>query len=171
MSMAKKAIYAGSFDPLTNGHIWVIEKSFQMFDSVLIAVGVNAKKKSYFSVDDRLAMINEWIESQGFAGKAFVQEPIAFENEFLVDVAKRNGCDYMVRGIRNVTDFSYEIEIKNFNDKLNPNIDTVFLVPPTKLVGVSSSIVRGCVGLNNWEASIKDCTTPYVIQNFKERLA
>lgn len=165
--MLRKAIYAGSFDPITNGHIWVIERGIEMFDHLTIAIGVNPKKTGYFPYSERMDMILEYLERTGISKQANV---ITFAGQFLVDVAKKNDCKYMLRGIRNATDFAYEMEIKEFNEELNPTIETVFVVPPPKLAGRSSSIVRGCVGLDNWEQVVNRYTTDYVTTKFKERL-
>jgi pantetheine-phosphate adenylyltransferase len=167
MTNHRKAIYGGSFDPITNGHIWVIEKGLQLFDHLIIAIGVNPKKSGYFSVDERVDMIQEYLMRTGYDKFASV---ITFRDDFLVNKAKEHGCDYMLRGIRNATDFAYELEIKQFNDELDPTIETVFVVPPASLAGRSSSIVRGCVGLKNWESVVNRYTTDYVTTKFKERI-
>lgn len=164
----RTAIYAGSFDPITTGHIWVIEQGLKMFDCLYIAIGVNPSKKSYFSVDERREMINDYLASEGVSPLS--AHVITFENQFLVDVAKEYDASTLLRGIRNNKDFEYELEIKMFNEQLNLDIDTVFVAPPHSLIGVSSSIVRGCVGLDNWEAAITPYTTEYVKNKFKERL-
>jgi pantetheine-phosphate adenylyltransferase len=166
MIYGRKAIYAGSFDPLTKGHIWVIEEGLRLFDHLYIAVGVNPAKKGYFTPMERLDMITEYLVKQGFTSLA---TPLLFDGEFLVDVAEKLDCQFMLRGIRNAKDFEYELEIKSFNDKLKPSIGTVFVVPPPKLAGVSSSIIRGTVGIKGWESAIKDYTTSHVIKQLKKR--
>jgi pantetheine-phosphate adenylyltransferase len=162
------AIYAGSFDPITTGHAWVIEQGIELFDYLIIAIGVNPSKKSYFSADERVEMIENYLEVAGYEGNARV---IKFENRFLVDVAIENGAHHILRGIRNSKDFEYELELQRFNDELRPMVKTVYVSPPPQLVGTSSSIVRGCVGIDGWESAIQRHTTQYVIDKFKERLA
>lgn len=161
-------IYAGSFDPLTQGHIWVIEQGLELFERLYIAVGVNPSKKSYFTADERGEMIWDYLAEAGYLGQAQV---IMFENKFLVDVAGEYGCHHILRGIRNSKDFEYELELQRFNDRLRPSIKTVYVSPPAELVGTSSSIVRGSVGIEGWEQAITGYTTQYVIDKFKERLA
>jgi len=169
MNTSKRiGIYAGSFDPITKGHIWVIEQGLQMFDFLYVAIGVNPSKNGYFTPTQRLDMIDEYLRRNGFDSLARV---ITFENRFLVHVAKELGAQTILRGIRNAKDFEYEIEIKNFNDNLVPEIQTVFVVPPPKLVGTSSSIIRGSVGLDGWEQAIQEHTTEYVTTQFKKRLS
>jgi len=168
ISKHRTAIYAGSFDPLTKGHIWVIEQGLSLFDHLYIAIGINPAKKPFFDTSDRVSMIDEYLSRTGFDKFADV---ILFDNEFLVDVAQDIECPTILRGIRNSQDFAYELEIKNFNDELNPRINTVFVSPPPRLAGVSSSIIRGVAGLKNWESALSDKTTDYVITKLKERLA
>jgi pantetheine-phosphate adenylyltransferase len=162
----RTAIYAGSFDPITKGHIWVIEQGLRLFDHLYIAIGKNPSKKSFFSLDDRVDMINEYLDKSNNTHHA---EILVFDTKFLVDVARKRSIPVMLRGIRNVTDFAYEMEIKQFNDSLAPDIETVFVAPPLSLIGASSSIVRGCVGLDNWEQVLTGYTTDYVINKFKNR--
>lgn len=164
----RTGIYAGSFDPITFGHIWVIEEGLLLFDKLIIAIGVNPSKKGYFSIDERKAMIQEYLNRNGYESRT---EVISFEGKFLVDVAQEQEATAMLRGIRNAKDFEYELEIKNFNEKLDPNVQTVFVVPPPELVGTSSSIIRGTVGLAGWERALKDHTTDYVITQLKNRMA
>ena len=96
------AIYAGSFDPITNGHRWVIEQALKMFDKVYVAIGVNADKRSTFSLEDRTKMIKNTFPV------ATQLEVISFDSQFLVNVCRQYGIDVSVRGIRNVNDFEYE---------------------------------------------------------------
>ena len=165
--MSRAGIYAGSFDPLTNGHINVIEQGLGLFDHLFIVIGVNPAKKYWFTTEERIDMIQNYLDDMGFG---FLATVISFEGEFLADVAERVHADHLLRGIRNAKDLGDELELKMFNDKYKPNIRTVFVSPPPELVGVSSSIVRGCFNLKNWEHAMKDYTTPYVISKLNERL-
>ena len=144
------AIYAGSFDPITNGHVWVVKQALKMFDKVYVAIGINADKRSTFSIEDRKAMIVN----------AFPNEPkieiISFDAEFLVNVCRQNGIDVMIRGIRNVKDFEYEKQIQDVNERIYPQVQTVYLVPPNDLAGLSSSMVKGLVGIAEWQFVVQD---------------
>ena len=169
IDMARNAVYAGSFDPITNCHIGIIKQGVELFDHLFIAIGVNPSKKSYFDTKERVIMIQE------FLGMAEIENAsvITFENRFLVDVAKEHKCKYMLRGLRDSIDLNYEMKLKDFNDQRNSKIKTIFMSLPStsKVASTSSSIVKGLVGIEGWEDEIKKYTTPYVIRKFQERLA
>lgn len=159
----KKAVYAGTFDPPTNGHLWIIEQASLLFDEVVVAIGVNPDKRTLFSLEERLSMLDE-------VAKAFPNVSIAsFENEYLIHYAIREGAAFIVRGIRNSDDYAYEHTMRNVNYDINPNVLTVFLTPPRHLTDVSSSLVRGLVGPNGWEDLVSHYVPDVVIQHFKKR--
>ncbi len=141
----KTGIYAGSFDMLTSGHVWVINQALAIFDKLYIAIGTNPGKKTAFALYERIAMIKA----------AFPNEPkievVSFENQFLVNFCKNNSIDIMVRGIRNVADLEYETQVLYINEKINKNIKSVYFIPPTELAGVSSSMVKGLIGFPEWQ--------------------
>lgn len=141
----KKAVYAGSFDPVTNGHLWIIEQAAHMFDSLVVAIGKNTEKKYTFPLKDRLELLH------AVTAKFPNIEITHFENEFLVSYAKRVGAKFMVRGIRNATDYEYEKGMRYINSDLNQEINTVFLIPPRKYTEVSSSLVKDLAGSKGWE--------------------
>lgn len=161
-----KAVYAGSFDPPTLGHFHIIFEGLKLFDHLVIAIGVNPSKKSFFTVEQRVDMLQQWVDSMGFG---FLIDVITYEEEFTVDVAERLDARFLLRGIRNAKDFEYEMEIKDFNHKYNPAIQTVFLTPSEEVAGISSSLVRGCVGIRNWENAVKDYVTPYVLKHLQNK--
>jgi pantetheine-phosphate adenylyltransferase len=109
-------------------------------------------------------MIEEYLQRMGYNHLATT---IITEGEFLADVAERVHATHILRGIRNAKDLGDELELKMFNDKYKPGIRTVFVSPPPELIGVSSSIVKGCVGLSNWKSALKEYTTPYVISELE----
>ncbi len=140
-----KAIYAGSFDPITNGHLWVIDKSAAIFDELIIAVGDNPDKKYTFSLEQRLSLLESSLAH-------YPNIKIGhFNGEFLVNYAKRIGATHIVRGIRNSQDYEYEKTMRYINSDLCSDIDTVFLMPPRNYAEVSSSLIKGLVGANGWE--------------------
>ena len=146
----KTAVYAGSFDPLTKGHLWMIEEGAKLFDGLVVAIGVNPDKKYSFSLDERLEMLRK-------STRAFSNVKVAsFENEYLVNYADSIGAQYMLRGIRSEADFYYERRMRNINADFKPNIATPFLMPPRELAEVSSSFVKGLVGPNGWENFIEE---------------
>jgi pantetheine-phosphate adenylyltransferase len=163
MIKQKKAIYAGSFDPPTNGHLWMIKKGCQMFDKLVVAVGVNPDKEYTFSVEERLAMI----------GNLVVDCPNIEVNEvdekFLVNYSQKLGADYIVRGIRNSVDFSFEQAMNNVNRDINPEITTVVLMPPRDLCEVSSSLVKNLVGPDGWEEVVSKYVPKSIFEEIKKK--
>ncbi|MCR4880912.1 MAG: pantetheine-phosphate adenylyltransferase [bacterium] len=129
------AIYPGSFDPITKGHIDVLKKAAKIFDKVIIAVSVNPAKKAMFSIEDRIDMIKESVND--IAGV----EVDYFEG-LTAKYAKDKGANAIIRGLRAVSDFEYEMQMAQMNNSLYDEIETVFLVPKSKYNFISSSIVK-----------------------------
>jgi len=145
----KKGIYAGSFDPPTNGHLWMIEQGATLFDVLIVAIGTNPEKKYTFSLEARVEMLRE-------IAKPYRNTTVdTFENQFLVNYAKSVGASYILRGIRSENDYEYERIMRHINSDLDPNILTVFLIPPREIAEISSSFVKGLVGPEGWEKTIK----------------
>ncbi len=130
-----KAIYAGTFDPLTRGHIDIVTRSLQFCDKLIIAIGVNSNKNTMFSAEERQTFIE-----QTFAH--FLNIKVESFQGLLVDYAKTIDANILVRGIRSVSDFEYEINLANINKVLAPDIETVFLPTSPQLAVVSSSMVK-----------------------------
>lgn len=130
-----KAIYPGSFDPITNGHIDVIKRASRIFDQVTIAVSQNINKKSFLSEKEKIEAINLSLE-----GLKNV-EVIAFDS-LLVDFAKSINAQIILRGLRAVSDFEYEFQLAGMNKHLDKNIETFFLTPSEEFSNISSSLVR-----------------------------
>ena len=130
-----KAVYPGSFDPITNGHIDVIKRASRIFDQVTIAVSQNINKKSFLSEKEKIEAINLSLE-----GLKNV-EIIAFDS-LLVDFAKSINAQIILRGLRAVSDFEYEFQLAGMNKHLDKNIETFFLTPSEEFSNISSSLVR-----------------------------
>lgn len=158
--MINAAIYAGSMDPMTLGHLWMIEQGSSLFDHLQVAVGVNPNKQSTFSLQERLDMI---CESTSHISNMSVAH---FENKFLIHYAKFMGVKFIIRGIRNSEDYEYERGMWNINRDIDLNITTVFLMPPRDIAEVSSSMVKSMVGPAGWE----DIVSKYVPTGVLERL-
>ena len=165
--MERKAFYAGSFDPPTLGHFHMIEEGLKLFDKIVVGIGINPAKKEYLPPHERDCMLEEWIIRKGLSDRV---EVIFYNQHFTADVAEDLGAFFMLRGIRNSKDYDYEMEIKDFNDQYNPRVQTVFLTAKKEFAGISSSMVRGMVGLNNWEVAVKPYATEYVIEQLKKKL-
>jgi pantetheine-phosphate adenylyltransferase len=143
--MKKVAVYAGSFDPVTLGHLWMIEQGSILFDKLIVAIGSNPEKQCYFSLEDRICLLKE---STCKYENVMIDE---FSGQFLIRYAESVGADFILRGIRNPSDYEYEKAMRHINSDVNPAINTVFLMPPREIAEVSSSIVKGLVGSEGWE--------------------
>jgi len=153
-------VYAGSFDPPTEGHMYMIKKGSELFSRLIVAVGTNPNKRYTFSLEDRLEMLRECTKE---LGNVTVDH---FANRYLVDYAKSAKAEYILRGIRSPEDYEYEHAMRNVNEDLDPGITTVFLMPPREICEVSSSFVKGLIGPKGWEDVIK----PYVPAPVYEKL-
>jgi len=145
----KRAVYAGSFDPVTNGHLWMIREAVELFDELVVAVGVNPDKRCTFSVEERVELLRA--VTRGF-DKLKVD---VFENQFLVNYAQSVGANYIVRGIRTASDYEYERTMRYINSDLQSDITTILLLPPREYAEVSSTMVKGMVGPRGWEQVIR----------------
>ncbi|MBY0494159.1 MAG: pantetheine-phosphate adenylyltransferase [Cyanobacteria bacterium] len=136
MSTPKRvAIYPGSFDPLTSGHVDIIERGSRIFDSIIVAILVNVEKAPLFSESERVAIIREV-----FKDKPNVQ--VETFNGLLVDYAKRKQAHVIVRGLRAVSDFEYEFQMALMNRHLDPSLETVFMMPAEQYTYISSRLIK-----------------------------
>lgn len=133
--MKRTAIYPGTFDPITNGHIYMIERSLKMFDGVTVAVAMNPLKKTLFDVEERVAMTRE-------AVKGFDNIDVEAFDGLLVDFARLKRATAIIRGLRAVSDFEYELQMALMNRKLNNELETIFMMPSLRYIFLSSSIVK-----------------------------
>jgi len=129
------AIYAGTFDPITKGHMDLIERASKMFDGLIIAIGVNAKKTPMFTQLERVDMVAQSTKHLG-------NVTVATFDGLLVDYAVKMGVSVIVRGLRTCSDFEYEFQMVKTNRCLNPKVETVFLTPKAETEFISSSVVR-----------------------------
>jgi len=134
--MNKIGIYPGTFDPITNGHIDIIERGYELFDYLYIAIAQNMNKKTLFTIDERVKMIKD--------ATCHLQnvEVIVCMDELVVDSAKRIGAKTILRGLRAVTDFEYEFQIATTNKRIEPTIETVFLMTRAENMFLSSSMTK-----------------------------
>lgn len=160
MTMHTRAIYPGTFDPITNGHADLIERASQMFSHVIVAIAANPSKKPLFSLAERVAMITEVtrnlpnVEVQGFTG-------------LLAAFADEIDATILIRGLRAVSDFEYEFQLANMNRRLNPKLESVFLTPSEENSFISSTLVKE-VALHNGKVS--EFCHPVVEKALIERL-
>ena len=133
-------VYAGTFDPITYGHIDLIERAVTIFDRVIVGIATSPNKNPLFSLAERVALTKailqnyQRVEVHGFA-------------TLLLDFAKEHGANVILRGLRTVTDFDYEFQLASMNRRLNPKIESIFLMPSEKFMYISSSLVREIVAL------------------------
>lgn len=135
------AIYPGTFDPITNGHLDIIKRACKMFDTIIVAVANNKSKNSMFNLEKRVEMVK--IATQNMP-KIKVKE----FNSLLVNFAKKENAKIIIRGLRAVSDFEYELQMSYANQSLDNSIETIFLMPTLNNAFISSSIVRNILAYN-----------------------
>jgi len=134
----KIAIYPGTFDPITNGHLDVLERASRLFDKIIVTVGHNTSKSPLFSTEERISLIKEVIKELKTEAKISVK---SFDG-LIVDFARTHGAKTIIRGLRAISDFEYEFQMALVNRRLFQDISTVFLMPHEKYTYLNSSIVK-----------------------------
>ncbi|MDX1637486.1 MAG: pantetheine-phosphate adenylyltransferase [Balneolaceae bacterium] len=132
------ALYPGSFDPITYGHLDILERATDLFDKIIVTIAVNNRKETVFSGDRREALIKQCLEGKPWAENVEVEQL----SGLLVDFAKEKGARVLVRGVRQISDFEYEFRMALTNRRLAPDVDTVFLMPDEHLTFISASLVK-----------------------------
>jgi pantetheine-phosphate adenylyltransferase len=145
----RTAVYAGSFDPPTNGHMWMIEQGLAMFDRLIVAIGDNPSKRYSFTVEERLELLRQSIPP---AENLVITH---FDNRYLVDYARKKEAKYVLRGIRSPHDYEYERVMRHINADMAAEITTVFLMPPRDIAEVSSNMIKSLIGPQGWEDTVK----------------
>lgn len=160
-----KAIYAGTFDPITFGHLDIIKRSNQFCDELIVGIGINSAKKTLFTEDERITQITDMVDRYVRDG---VEIPVMTFQGLLVQFAKEVGATILVRGIRTVSDFEYELTLANANKILAPDIETVFLPTSPELAVVSSSLVKEVA---KHGGDVSKFTTKFVSENLFAKLS
>lgn len=153
------AIYPGTFDPVTNGHLDIIERASKLFEKTFVTIAVNSQKKTLFSTEERLDMLKVCL-------KKYKNVKVEFFDGLLVRFAKEKKASIIIRGLRAISDFEYEFQICQANRKLQPDINTIFLMPNEKYTYLNSSLVRE---LASYDANIKEFIPEYVLKKLKEK--
>jgi len=162
MARINIAVYPGSFDPFTNGHVDMVKRTLRVFNRVIVAIATNPNKEdSLFSVEERLEMIREVFRG---AGKRVQAD--SFEG-LLVDYAQRVGARVIIRGLRVVSDFEYEFQMTMMNRELNPNLETLFMMTGQSYFYISSRLVKEVVSLGG---DVSDLVPKSVLKRLKEKL-
>jgi pantetheine-phosphate adenylyltransferase len=133
--MTKRAVFPGSFDPITRGHENIIRRAIPLFDEIIVAVGLNIEKKGYFKVDDRI----NWIKDV-FADSPKIK--VESYSGLTVDFCQMVNATYILRGLRTSADFEFERTVGQVNKKLEPDVETIFLLTTPEFTSINSSIVR-----------------------------
>lgn len=155
----KKALYPGTFDPITLGHIDIINRAVHLFDEVTIAIATSETKTPLFPLEERIRQIelifqgNKSIRTIGFTG-------------LVVDLAKKEGVNILLRGLRAVSDFEYEFQLANMNRAMSPDLESVFLTPKAKFSFLSSTLVREIASMGGKLSSFVD---PIVEEALRKR--
>jgi len=131
----KIAVFPGSFDPITIGHVDIVKRSIPLFDRIIIAIGVNTQKKYLFSLEQRMA----WIQS---VFKDYPSVEVSHYNGLTINYCKEIGAEYLLRGIRSASDFEYEKTIAHLNHSMESGIETILMLSPPEYSSISSTIVR-----------------------------
>jgi pantetheine-phosphate adenylyltransferase len=160
----KRAIYPGSFDPITNGHLDVAERALRLFDELVIAVALSEGKKPLFTLEERVAMVRDSLAH--LPGHERVRVT-SFQN-LLVDYADSENAVAVVRGLRALSDFEYEFQLALLNRRLNARIETIFLMPRGTYMAVSSRMIKEIAKLGG---RIDEFVPPGVRQRLQEKLA
>ncbi|HBH22720.1 MAG TPA: pantetheine-phosphate adenylyltransferase [Cytophagales bacterium] len=148
MTEPKVALFPGSFDPFTKGHEDIVKRGLQLFDKVVICIGHNSQKKRYFDIDLMIEKIKEAFDNSGAI------EVVTY-NDLTATLARNYNAKYLLRGLRNTTDFEYENSIAQVNKRLNVDLETVFLITSPEYAFISSSIIRE---VHRYEGDV----TPYL---------
>ena len=157
--MKRIAIYPGSFDPVTNGHIDIVRRGTSLFDEIIVAILQNPSKKALFTVEERMAMLQETMKDiHGVSFDTF--------GGLLVDYAQQRGAHAILRGMRAVSDFEYEFQLALMNRKLNRDIQTVFLMTGLRWIFTSSSIIKEAA---QFGGDITDMVPPVVSRKLIEK--
>ena len=155
----KKAIYPGTFDPITNGHLDLIERASKLFDNLIVLVGENTSKQPLFNVKERVFMIQESI-------KHLKNVTVDSNSELTVAYARKHNVNILVRGVRAFADFEYEMQMALMNRKMDESVETVFLMPKNEYSFINSSIIKG---ISNFESNINDFVPVIVVEMLKKK--
>ena len=154
------AIYPGSFDPVTNGHLDIIERTAEVFDKVIVAILINSSKTPTFSIEEKIDMLKK-------STAHIPNVEIEFFDGLLVNFVKKKGAKVIVKGLRAISDFEYEFQMAMLNKSVAPDVETLFMMTSNKYSYLSSSIVKE---LGRLGAPLDDLVPEVIMNNIKEKL-
>ena len=158
------AVYPGTFDPVTNGHLDLIKRALRLFDKLIVAIGENPAKRPLFTLEERLEMLEEAVKDLPDRHRL---EITSFSG-LLVDFARRCGARAIIRGLRAVSDFEYEFQLALMNRRLARDIDTVFLMPGFRWIFISSTIIKEAA---RFGGSVEGLVPPVVEKKLREKFS
>jgi pantetheine-phosphate adenylyltransferase len=161
VSERRIAVYPASFDPITNGHLDLIDRACHIFDDLIVAVAQNVDKKGIFTVEERIEMVRKTLDDRPGIRVDVIES-------LLVDYARKHGARFVIRGLRALSDFEYEFEMALMNAHLNPDLETIFLMTSERWFYVSSSRLREIVSFG---ADVREFVPEIVNQRLREKLA
>lgn len=161
----RRAIYPGSFDPVTNGHLDIIERGCKLFDEIIIAILLNPEKRPFFSIEERREILNEVLQG---INRSNCELRVDDFKGLLVHYAVAQEADAIVRGIRAISDYEYELQMALMNRRLEPSIETVFMMPAEKYSYVSSRLVKEVFLLGG---ELQGLVPPLVEERMKLKMA
>jgi pantetheine-phosphate adenylyltransferase len=164
--MKRVGLYPGTFDPITNGHMDIIQRAVKLVDRLVIGIAMNRDKGPLFPVEERVEMVEH--EVKQFTGPGRAEILVKPFDTLLMHFAEECGAQIIIRGLRAVSDFEYEFQMVGMNQRLNPNIETVFLMAEARHQAIASRLVKEIARL---DGNITAFTSPYVAAKLKERLA
>lgn len=160
--MKTVALYPGSFDPITYGHLDIMERATELFDTVIATIAVNKRKEAVFTGDEREALLRKCLEGKKWADKVEVEQ----FSGLLVDFAKKKKAQTLVRGVRQISDFEYEFRMALTNRRLAPEVDTIFLMPNEQLTFISASLVKEVA---YWDGDLSSFVPAHVADALREK--
>lgn len=165
----KRAIIAGSFDPFQRGHVWLVKQALKLADTVAIVISYNASKSGTFNSDERHQLIDLVLREEICKDRDRITIEVV-TNEILAIYAERTGATLLVRGLRNDLDFRYERDILDINRIAVPEIETVFMMPPSELTLASSSMVKGLLKFDGGRKIAEQFAHPVVVDALLEKI-
>jgi pantetheine-phosphate adenylyltransferase len=161
--MKTLALYPGSFDPITFGHLDILQRATELFDTIIITIAINSRKETVFTGDEREALLKKCLEDKPWAKSVEIEQ----FSGLLVDFAKEKNAQTLIRGVRQISDFEYEFRMALTNRRLAPNVDTVFLMPNEQLTFISASLVKEVAV---WGGDLSSFVPEHVAEVLKEKM-
>ena len=167
--MNRTALYPGSFDPLTNGHIDIMRRTLSMCDTLIVGIAINKQKKPFFSLEERMRLIKDTVkENKNFSKENKCNILVKSFDNLLIDFAKKNKVSIIVRGLRAVSDFDYEFQMAGMNSRLSSEIETVFLMASETNQFIASRFVKEVASLNG---DISSFVPKNVLEAIKKKIS